>query len=348
MEANPAVIELIELYLETAKKQAFDHVAIAMTGYPNIAACDHAGDVALELAMRDSLSILRGKVQKSIDNWTMPPRDEKLDASYVRYNVMNGPLGFDYIIWLVDAEMTRIREGGAAPLKVGFWLGHEQKQLAPKRAEWLENVFRPALAFIGAVEDKAALRGRCKEIFVPRDIVAAARAGEKVPMLSTNAQSPYPYAVTITLREAAYDCSRNSNMEAWLAFAELLQKQGEKVIIVRDTAKANEPLAGFVTHPQASWDLSHRMTLYQDAKCNMFVQNGPVGLAYYSKRPWLQFEGLQPNSVFNRQWWPEAMGIAPGEQFPWSTESQRIVWAPDAYENIVSAWENLKPQLKGY
>ncbi len=339
---NPAVIELLELYLETAKKQAFDHVAIGMTGYPNIAACDHAGDVALELAMRDTLSVLRGKVQKSIDNWTLPPQDEKLDASFVRYNVMNGPLGFDFINWLVEAEMIRVREGAPFPLKVGFWLGH-QKEISPVRLHWLNNVFRPALAFIGAVEDNVvAIRGRCKEVYVMRDIVKACKAGERVPIFTTGAECPYPHAVTITLREAAHDPYRNSNLEAWLKYADKLQRrQKQKVVIVRDTAKANEPLKGFTTYPQASKSLSHRLTLYEGAKCNFFVQNGPVGLAFYTKRPWLQFEGLQANSVFSGEWWPAAHGIAPGEQFPWSTESQRIVWAPDAYENIVSAWENL-------
>jgi len=52
--------------------------------------------------------------------------DETLDASHVCYKRRHtGPLGFDFIYWLVDAEMTRVREGAPAPLKVAFWCGQE-------------------------------------------------------------------------------------------------------------------------------------------------------------------------------------------------------------------------------
>lgn len=343
MASTPEVIELLEAYLETAKTHSFGSVAISMVGYPNIAACDYAGDIALELAQRDALCLLHGKLQSSIDDWSLPAHDETLDQSHVVYNVRNGPLGFDFLIWLVEAEMIRVRAGAPAPLKVAFWLGKSGK-LTPDRQHWLNALFRPALRFIGAVEDERAMRGHHKPLYVPRDIVAAVRAGESVPRFHTSTPSPYPGAVTITLREAAHDTSRNSNLEAWLAVAHVLEREGDDVVFVRDTARAHESLSGFTTCPQASIDLDARLALYQAAKANLFVTNGPVGLVMFGNSPWLEWCDPKHSECFAIPW-RDAHGISMGEQFPWSLPTQRIIWQPDTYANIVAAWNDLRPTL---
>src|SRR4029079_2629381 len=103
---------------------------------------------------------LSASIGNSIDNYKLPERDESLDASYVCYDCCRGPLGFDFLNWLVDAEMIRIREGAPAPLKVGFWLGKSSEIIGDelvwhRRQHWLKNVFRPLLQMIGAVEDYA-------------------------------------------------------------------------------------------------------------------------------------------------------------------------------------------------
>lgn len=327
--SSPQVIELLEAYLETAKEHEFNHIAIAMTGYPNIAALDFAGDVALECGTREAVGLLTSRLEASIDDWTLPPRDESLDASHVVYNVANGPLGYDFIVWLVDAEMTRIREQAPAPLKVAFWLG-KTGNANECRLHWLNNLFRPALELIGAVESHQALRGRNKPIFVPRDIIAAAKLGEPVPVLQGYDDLWGRGCITITLREASYDSGRNSNHTDWLRFARYLRDRGEVPIIVRDTAKADEPFEDFITAPKASRNLLDRAALYQSARANLFVSNGPSSIAVFGDRPCLLFTRGQ-----------DGYGLSHGEQFPWSRANQRIVWAPDTYDNIVSAWENL-------
>lgn len=340
------VIELLELYLESAKNNRWGSVGIVLTGHPGIVGCDFAGDVSLELATLNGLALLGKKLNTSIDNWTFPPQDKTLDASFVRYNLANGPLGFDFLVWLIDAEMTRVREGAPAPLKVGFWLGRIPARTGDhdKRHLWLENVFRPCLEFIGAVEDPAALHGRCKEMFLPRDIVAASRRGEKVPLLKTAMtwDGP-PDPITITLREANYGTSRNSNIEAWIRFARELQERGETVIVVRDTAKAEEQIPGLLISPRASYDLAKRLALYNAAKINLFVSNGPGGLAIFGDRPWLSFHTIMDGSgeeICNMpEFWEKENGVPVGGQYPWSGPSQRIVWKPDTYDNITEAWK---------
>ena len=339
---NPEVIELLESYLETARLHPFGYVAIAMVGHPNVAAIDYGGDTALEISSREAVGLLTGRIQASIDNWSLPPSDPDLDASYVAYNLANNPLGYDFVTWLVDAEMTRAREGAPGPLKVGFWLGQDGRLTATRRL-WLENVFRPALDLIGAREDSVAIRGQHKEFFVTRDIVGAYRAGEPVPVFRPR-KIPKIDAVTITLREAKHHPNRNSNVAAWMKFAAILRGQGERVIFVRDTAHAREPLEDFETCLPASVDLAVRAALYESSKANLFSSNGPFMLVLFGARPYLCFTPVKDNwrGVGGREFWSKNMAVNPGDQFPWSAPDQRIVWQADTFENIMSAWEGLE------
>jgi hypothetical protein len=214
-----------------------------------------------------------------------------------------------------------------------------------QRKLWLAQLFRPMLPMIGAVEDDRAIRGHHKPLFVPRDICEAVRKGERVPLFRSGIPLRTPGAVTITLREATHWPHRNSNLKTWLRFAEYLRDQGEEVVIVRDTEKAFDNFAEFQTDPRASIDIRDRMALYEGAKCNCFIGNGPVGLAMFSDRPWLQFVRVEdPTAVYTPnmpKFWKESIGVEVGDQYPWSSPDQRIVWKPDDYENLVEAWEAL-------
>jgi len=347
IEDNDIIVAMLEVYLKAARERPFGALAITMVGHPNVAAVDFCGEIALEESLREAVGLLDKKLETSIANWSLPPRNEALDASHVVYNLANGPLGFDFLVWLVDAEMIRRRENAPAPLKVGFWLGRdaEDRINRAERRLWLEKVFRPALALIGAVENETAIHGHHKPVFVPRDIVAAARRGETVPRFKSGLPPRHPGAVTITLREAAYWQNRNSDLDAWLKFARAIARRGEKVIVVRDTAKAAEPFHEFDIDPEASVDLTIRMALYENAKANLFVANGPATLAVFSDRPWLMFVPPEDDDSLyapnTRKFWKEMAGIELGGQYPWSGPHQRLVWAPDEFDEIMRAWDDL-------
>jgi hypothetical protein len=286
----------------------------------------------------------------------MPPRDNALGADYACYVVPYSPLCFDFICWLIDREMHRIREKAPAPLKVGFFFGHDGKAGLdgdPFRIQMLEHVVRPALRLIGAVEDPAAIGGQFKGVFVPRDIVTAARNGEAVPILKATPHTKADMAtwaanrvglrpVVITLRESGHWTHRNSDLETWIKFARYLQSQGEKVIFVRDTAKADEPIEDFVICPRASRDLDSRMALHELAKMNMLSSNGPAGLLLFSRCPWLQFIDIKEEGFIytpdTPRFWREKHNVEVGDQYPWSLPNQRIVWAKDTFDNIMGAW----------
>ncbi len=341
--SNPVVVDLLESYLEAARQGSFDSIAIAMTGYPNIAALDHAGDLRLEESTKEALEILTGKIARSVAGWALPPHDDSLDHSHVVYHLGRAPIGFDFVVWLINAELQRRLAGAPAPLKVAFWTGcdvgndGDARLSARGRDHWIDNVFRPALALIGAVEDKRSLIGHCPEVYVTRPLVEAAKQGVDIPRLRSRLLAPKDSRryITITLREAGHCPERNSKLGAWLSFAKYLEKRGEHVILIRDFDKAEQPLAGFRTQPEVSRNLLLRMALYEHAAANLFVSNGPTILAIFGSRPWLQFVRDADGPP---EFWRDKIGLSPGEQYPWSAPDQRMIWAPDTYENIVSAW----------
>ena len=205
LRSNDDVVEMLMTYLEAAKKHPFGQIGIVMVGYPNIAAIDFAGEVRLEKMLQEGVERLKKRVDASIDEWEFPERDDTLDASYVRYNIAVGPIGFDFLTWLIRSEMVRRKEGAPAPLKVAFWEGKEAEKRRNgydryDRVHWMDHVFRPCMGFIGAVEVERALYGRSEPIFVPRTMVEDARKGVEVPMLQPPGGG-WPDVVTITLRE---------------------------------------------------------------------------------------------------------------------------------------------------
>jgi hypothetical protein len=352
---NLAVVKLLEEYTEIARENGFSSVAIALVCHSQqnggaLGACDFAGDISLQKGTLDAVGELQFKLQQSIANYALPEKYDHLDASYVCYDACRGPLGFDFLNWIIDVEMTRKREGAPGPLKVGFWLGNNPEVggdalVIARRRHWLSHVFRPLLQMVGAVEDAAAIHGRTKEVYVSRDICAAARMGEAVPRLRPPDVEMPGGAVTITLRESSYWTHRNSNLAAWIQFAIDLKRAGERVIFIRDTEKADEALEGWETCPIASTNLLARTALYENSKANLFVSNGPATLALYGRRPWLQFTPVEKDGAAfygnTPKFWKDSMGVEVGSQYPWSANDQRIVWLyeQETYETLKWAYE---------
>lgn len=356
---NREVIGLLESWLQEAKKGELNYAAILVCRLPNIGGCDFVGAPEMEPIVDEALARLKIKMEAYRRNRAMPPIDPRLGADYVCYNLANDPCSYDFFTWLVNAEMTRRREWAPAPLKVHFYRGIDGKTglNTAKRTRMFEQVMRPSLALLGAVEDHEVRGSRHVWHQLLRDATAGYNKGEAIPrvhpsyaaMNFVHARFPQP-VVTITLRETDRWEYRNSNLPAWLQFAAYLKAQGERVVFVRDTDKATQPIPKHETFPEASLNLDTRVALYEQAKCNFFVSNGPFVLSLFGTRPWLNFIALKEGDDYapnTPEGWKDCQGIGAGEQFPWSTPQQRIVWAADTYENIVQAWESTKPILEG-
>lgn len=349
---NEEVVEMLRAWLKTAEEGLICHATITAQQMPNLMACAFAGSADLEYAIPHALDTLKLKIAEQQRLHTGPPLKEGFQADRVVYNIADSPLSFDFLPWLIAQEMTRVREGAPAPLRVAFTMGQDGKGGLNNsyRRTMFVNVVQPLLYMIGAVEDQGAIGGRSPRQWIMSPVTVAARAGEPVPRLKPsvaamehvgemlNGTSP----VTITLRELDTWAHRNSNLPAWLRFADDLKAQGHCVIFLRDTAKAGEPLLGYDTCPIASTTLAIRLALYEQAKFNFFVPNGPWNLALFGTKPWTMFNQVRPDDPFhcNRpEFWRDSQGIEAGTQFPWSLPNQRIVWEADTYEAITKAWK---------
>ncbi len=350
---NQPVIECLEEALRFAREHDSRNVVVSLTGYSEQYNILRNGEMCIDKFQLQALKQAVKVVEAEIANGEYPPSDPELDASHAVYNVVTAPIAFDFLVWLVTMEMGRISIGAPGPLKVGFFLGQDPARVMGEgnRMNWLEHVFRPALGLIGAVETECAL-GQHNDCYTMRPIVQASRNGARVPRFSTpHASLIDPGCITITLRETKIWPHRNSDIPAWLRFAHDLRRKGENVIFIRDTAKAMEPLGDFETDPLASVSLEMRMARYQTAKANLFVSNGPATLGVFSDRPWLQFIPVEPAGSGYRsntaEFWKGAHGLDPDcrEQYPWSSEAQRIVWEKDTYRSISKAWEQIAPLL---
>lgn len=350
---NDQVIIALERLIAEARRGHSSYLVATMVGQGQKPMGFCAGASAMAPIATAELQHLAAALDIDISNKTLPPRRADIPADRVCYNVPISPLSYDFACWLVDAEMTRIAEGAPAPLKVCFWFGRDGKTgfNDSHREQMFRGVVRPMLDLIGAVEDPTAADGRFKQFFVSRDIAARAAAGAEVSRFRAPAgqlqamRQRFDRPLTITLREAGHNPYRNSNLKAWVRFARHLKKRGENVVFVRDTAQANLPIEGFATCPEASVDLHARMALYETARMNLFVSNGPVSLGYFGTFPWLMF--LKPESdsyqyeANTPSFWRDHIGVEMGGQFPWCRPDQRIIWKPDNYEHLIAAWHEI-------
>lgn len=348
---NEACVAFLEKCLAHAKKGTVSHVALAMVDGPDRIIHESVGIVATQTEINAALDMLKAKIDRQCAD-RLAPYDPTKPANDVCFNVANGVMSFDFLAWLIGAEMARRRAGVPEPLRVGFFKAKTQTTASDYHTQMLQNVMGPMLSMVGAVHSQEAIGGRQDFSVTHNEITEFARLGEAVPQIrptdfaysATKKMLDGLSPVTITLRESTIYPHRNSNLPAWLKFAKYLESQGEEVVFIRDTAKAEEDLEDHTVFPLASIDLHIRLSLYMQSKFNCFVGNGPAVLNWHIDQPFFMLAESDPThkKAYATCWpevWERQMGITQNEQFPWFNEGQRIIWKPDTYENLVEAWE---------
>jgi hypothetical protein len=299
-------------------------------------------------------------------------------TAYAFYDLAVSPVSFDVMAFLAMAKDWADAQGERLHVVIvpgrydGFRADHKPISVAEKQFR-LQHIVLPASHAIGATTTVCADRAQAKlfpsaNAFPPGysvdrptarystgAIIAHGKAIGRSPaafMPSAQALAFVDTAlaklfgaaarpVVITLRESYVDI-RNSNMAAWIAFAERLQAQGQPVVIVRDTDSAGMPCDTAVPQfPLASLDLDVRLALYERAFVNMAVSGGPPFLNVFSaRRPYLLFkmqvEGWNATSAE----YLTKIGLPPGSQLSWAGPHQRIIWADDDLATLVAAYEN--------
>ena len=335
-------------------------VMIGVEEFSNDSMGGFVGDRLLDLKAEKVTLTVAQHIGEMRVNRTMPPRDPYAPSNLVIYNVPAGSICYDFLNWIVDAEMHRRIENAPGPLKVYFWFGRNGKDgLYTERCKQMfDHVVKPAMELVGAIEHSDAEKGRYYVTRHIKEIVTQSREGVEIPKFKAPERSLKAMKkwlgdvtpITITLREANDWHHRNSDLASWYKFAKDLEAQGETVIFVRDTAKAKEQIEGFRICPEASVDLLSRCALYELAKANLFVANGPCCVAQYMDKPYLVFTQIEPEgSPYQANtasfWKREALMDIPSDQYPWATENQRLIFKKDTYETISEAWAQLPMNL---
>ncbi len=172
-------------------------------------------------------------------------------------------------------------------------------------------------------------------------LIEAGRRGERIPPLQAseaarryvgnwvNDERPL---VTMTLRHQETVSVRNSRRAAWETLADELSPRFG-VVVLEDTHQALQ--AGFGGYGAIDMDL--RLALYERAAMNLFGDNGPSILTWFSEAPFLRFCcGADPEH------WTKHMALSLGDQLPWASNEQRLVWGPDDLETmraVFADWE---------
>lgn len=268
---------------------------------------------------------------------------------HVDYDLARYPPTYNSLEWALCVDIDREARGFSF-VKVRFPPGPVdgfRDELAgfttAEKQGMLDNVCRPMLRMFGY---SFGGDGRDSRVYpyVMRPAADAFKRGIPLPCFEPGVGADRWAAklagkddyITITLREARYWLERNSDLASWQEFAKGYKG---RVIFVRDTAKADEPLPGFETCPTASYDLRKRTALYKRAKMNFFIANGPAMLAVCTQTiPYVNFIPPVPEyPCFQPEWLRQFVGIEHGGQWPWATERQRAVWQRDTLDNIRAA-----------
>ncbi len=141
--------------------------------------------------------------------------------------------------------------------------------------------------------------------------------------------------VTVTIRNSRIKSARNSTIEEWVKSADWMREQGFNVVFIPDTDHPDEKFGNHQVEKKAALDVQYRLALYDAAALNVGVNNGPMALCLYSRRPILYFRPFCPGfPETSMEMWANA-GLPFRSQPPWFTSLQRIVWeGTDNFENI--------------
>ena len=161
-------------------------------------------------------------------------------------------------------------------------------------------------------------------------------AGDKLP-------------VALTLREARFTNSRDSNLEVWSEFAHNLLEEGYFPFILRDidTALKIPPslFEGITFAPEGVFNLELRMGLYEEAHICAFVANGPAQVCFYDRN--VQFLYLVTGDWLHNEPTPfNRIGIGRNETPPFCNHFQRWIWQEQSASVLMNEFNNLSQEIR--
>jgi len=326
----------------------------------------------------------------------VPKPDDADRTLFAFYDLQVSPITFDFLWFLVGADLERRRRGLEAvhvvivPGRAGG-LRREREDYenivdAEARAQRIFNILLPACALLPTCTGVTHAASRKHAGFI-RSALAShlypahyepavpvfagsreclANAGpdmQRVPSLRATGENlrnidrwAASHAggrriVTITLRNYAYMPARNSDLEAWSAFARALDPTHFMPVFVPDLEQTLNgelrALRGHAVLGEAAWNLGLRMALYERAYISLGVNTGPMGLCWLNARTHYATLKMGPEDVpqtspaFFRE-----LGFEPGRSLPFATPTQELVWEDDTLAAIQRAFARIAERIE--
>jgi hypothetical protein len=169
----------------------------------------------------------------------------------------------------------------------------------------------------------------------------AVRAAEKlVP------RTPGKKIITITVRKAGHDPSRDSSLDDWDKFIKILDERGYQVVVIPDQDDSLSDRTtlkyGWNVLEVTSMSLDLRLALYHHADMNYVTNGGMIGLFIYSTAPFMWFSVIVPGSPVASPEYYKNQGLDYGHKYPWLDDRQEMIWEPDTLPNLVASLDRIK------
>lgn len=286
------------------------------------------------------------------------------------YDLSRNPPTFNFFDFLLTAERRR-RKIGVDRLRVkiipGPVEGFRQDRLPPyggaERTRWLENIcipmpcLLPSCGFPAVMDDGVAPDGpsfgKGEYLVGFKHNVDAAKEGcypfRALPDVTQKYRQAYgDNYVTVTLRETGWWAGRQSRLDHWVPAARYIRDMGYRVVFIRDAMKADEPIEGFPTEPEASRNVLKRASLYAGAVMNIGIANGPLWFAWFLGAPVAIFNLVHDDEPCASVRSYEGAGLRAGEQLPNGGSRQRLIWQKETPELIVDTFCDLVQKEPAY
>lgn len=231
------------------------------------------------------------------------------------YDLATRPASFDFLTFLTVA-----RTDGAEHIRFAFDGRFKPKDYDNPK-ERVDSILRPACELVGVPYSVGSREGEEYGHFIS-DLIETYRRFGRIEKYGNPVSGDY---VTVTLRSSRKE-HRNSSGD-WLKFAEEI-----KAVVIPDYE--DKPIS-----------LSSRMKLYENARLNMFVNNGPAMLCICSDIPYAILKYANKGGATNVEWLA-SQGLPKGSQYPFASERQRIFWGGDSYQEIRNAFEEMNERLR--